>query len=532
MMKLLQKTGIILTLFFILSSCSSVEKYNAQISKNHSPAELKEDVDYAYEKLQKLHPNLYQYISKEKLDNNFSSLKNELTKPLSSIEFYKKIAPVITSIGQGHTSITSPHKRQTKKEKKEKGKRQNTFKTLRFATVGNNIFVDKSFGRDSVITRGTQLLKIEGKDVQELVDSYKNLLTGDGFIKGFVPEFSRKRIGNYYYYTNPIKDSIQITLKEKDNVYTSYLYAYKKKSRAKNDKVKKENVKKVKKKLTKAEKKLAKKKKKAKDEWNWNHGYDKFTKESVRNFEFLETKDQKKVAYMKIRGFKKWNYEDFYDDVFKQIDSLKTDNLIIDLRNNTGGRLAEIAYIYSYLTDKEHQFILPGKMTKASSWMYPMMHNKASVVQKSMTYLLFPVLKVVQALKVKKIDGKSHFNFKSSKIQKPKEEHNYKGKIYVLINAVSFSASSVLSNQLHATKRAFFVGDETGGAYNSTVAGRFARVVLPNSKNNLRVGVMLLETPHKITPDGFGVKPDKYIPTTTLDKDEQLDWVLDDIFKK
>lgn len=515
----------------ILSSCVSVEKYNAQISKIHRPTELKEDVDYAYAKLQRLHPNLYQYISKEKLDNNFSSLKNELTKPLSSIEFYKKIAPVIISIRQGHTSITSPHKKQTKKEKKEKGKRQNTFKTLRFATVGNNIFVDKSFGRDSVITRGTQLLKIEGKDVQELVDSYKNLLTGDGFIKGFVPEFSRKRIGSYFYYTNPLKDSIQITLKEKDNVYTSYLYAHKKKSRTDKNKSKKDSIKTTKKKLSKSEKKLAKKKKKAKDKWNWKHGYDKFTKESVRNFEFLERED-KKVAYMKIRGFKKWDYKDFYDDVFKQIDSVKADNLVIDLRNNTGGRLAEIAYMYSYLTDKEHQFILPGKMTKANSWMYPMLHNKKSFVQKSITYLLFPALKVVQAFKVKKINGESHFHFKNSKIQKPKEEHNYKGKIYVLTNAVSFSASSVLANHLHATKRAFFVGDETGGAYNSTVAGRFARVVLPNSKNNLRVGVMLLETPHKITPDGFGVKPDKYIPTTTLDKDEQLNWVLDDIFKK
>ena len=167
-------------------------------------------------------------------------------------------------------------------------------------------------------------------------------------------------------------------------------------------------------------------------------------------------------------------------------------------------------------------------MTKANSWMYPIYHN-GSVFSKVIKYSLFPVAKVIQALKVKKIDGKPHFKFKSSKLQKPKKEHVYKGKIYVLINPLSFSASSVLSNKLKATKRAYFVGDETGGAYNSTVAGMFTNIELPNSKERLSFGVMVLETPHKTTPDGYGVKPDKYVKPTTLDKDEQLDWILNSI---
>ncbi|HIE44577.1 MAG TPA: peptidase S41 [Flavobacteriaceae bacterium] len=528
MIKIIVKVIILVGSLIILASCSSVEKYNAQISKKHSPTELKEDVDYAYEKLQKLHPNLYQYISKEKLENNFENLKKSLIKPLSSIEFFKKISPVIASIGQGHTAIYSPHKKQTKEEIKKKGKRGNMFNTLRFTTLNNKIYVDKGFGKDSLMLRGTELLKIEGGNVEDLVASYQNIGTGDGFIKNFIPEYTRKKIQIFYGLTNTLKDSLQLTLKNKDSVYTKYLYAFVKKK--KKTEKKKDSLKVAKKVLTKIEKKIAKKKKKERSEWNYNHGYDKFTKESVRNFEFLDN-DSKKVAYMKIRGFHKYQYEDFYDDVFKQIDSAKVDNLVIDLRDNTGGRLAEIAYIYSYLTDKEHQFILPGKMTRANSWMYPTMHNKATVLQKSIRYMLFPVMKVVQAFKVKKIEGKPHFHFKSSKVQKPKEEHNYKGKVYVLINAISFSASAVLSNKLQATKRAFFVGDETGGAYNSTVAGRFALIILPNSKEILRVGVMVLETPHKTTPDGYGVKPDKYIPITTLDKDEQLDWILEDISK-
>jgi len=509
----------------LLLSCSSVEKYNASIAEKHSLKELKEDVDYAYEKLKRLHPNLYQYISKEDLEANFNQLKAELNTPLSSIEFYTKLAPVIASIGQGHTRVFSPHKRQTKKEKKKFGRRKFPFRTLRFTTIQDKIFIDKAFASDSLLLRGTELLKIEGEDVQKLATAYQKLLTGDGYTTNFEPEIARKRIGDYYYYTHQLKDSIQLSFKYKDSVFTKYIYAFpKKKNEAK---AKKKSDKEKKKKLTKTARKLAKKKKRAREDWEWNHGYDKFTKESVRNFEFLDAVNGK-VAYLKIRGFHKGSYEEFYDEVFKKIDSSKVDNLVIDLRDNTGGRLAEIAYINSYLTTKEAPYVLPAKMTRANNRFYPYFHSQ-SVLHKSLAYLLFPVLKTYQLIKVKKVNGEPHFHFKYSKPRKPKETYNYKGNLYVLTNAISFSASAVFSSVLKATKRAVLVGDETGGAFNSTVAGGFADVILPNSKEILKIGLMLLETPYKETPDGYGVKPDKYIPTTTLEKDEQLEWVLEQV---
>jgi C-terminal processing protease CtpA/Prc len=44
----------------------------------------------------------------------------------------------------------------------------------------------------------------------------------------------------------------------------------------------------------------------------------------------------------------------------------------------------------------------------------------------------------------------------------------FKGKIYVMINGGSFSASSLISSNLKL-KRVTFVGEETGGAFNGTV---------------------------------------------------------------
>ncbi len=105
-----------------------------------------------------------------------------------------------------------------------------------------------------------------------------------------------------------------------------------------------------------------------------------------------------------------------------------------------------------------------------------------------------------------------------------------------MINGYSFSASSILSTQLQANNRAVFVGEETGGAYNGTVAGIYKMYLLPASKIKIRIGLMQIEAPFKQQPDGFGNKPDVEILPTVKDrrlgKDPELDWILNDIEKK
>ena len=95
---------------FIFTSCVSVKKYNERLLTPISTEKLKEDVDFTYKILQKNHPDLYGYISKEKLDFKFDSLKTTIKKPLTSSEFYQKLAPVISEVRQGHLNLIIPSK--------------------------------------------------------------------------------------------------------------------------------------------------------------------------------------------------------------------------------------------------------------------------------------------------------------------------------------------------------------------------------------------------------------------------------------
>src|SRR5690554_6524505 len=93
-------------LIIIFASCASHDKQNRHYYTQIAPKHLKKDVRYVQKQLQKMHPDLYWYISKEQLNNKFDILKNKLTAPLTPNEFFMEMSPVVASVHQGHVSMS------------------------------------------------------------------------------------------------------------------------------------------------------------------------------------------------------------------------------------------------------------------------------------------------------------------------------------------------------------------------------------------------------------------------------------------
>lgn len=522
---------IILYLIVIsIVSCVSVKKHNEGVVKLHRVSDLKKDVNKIHKQLVKHHPKIYQYISKEKLDHKFDSLKQSIIKPINSQQFFEKIAPIIASIRQGHISVRPPFKKFSKVERKKRVKQKFEFFNLDFEEFNDKVYVANVIDKKDSLLIGAQVVKIDNQPASGLVNKFKTYFSSDGYNKTLQKRFVKNRFKSFFNINSGIVDSLNVTFKKNDS---TFLRVFKRvaKSTTKIDVKQVDKITKDKK-ITKAERKEIKLKQKEKRRFNDKYGYIKSRKEFTRNLKYIGRDSI--VAYMKIRGFTTGGYEDFYKESFSTIDSLKTKDLIIDLRDNGGGRLSEIDDLYSYLATEDYILINPCEVNSRIPFLKMFMSNTSSIGTKVFIGALSPFLLVHNLIKVKKEDGKLFYKFKQSKIKEP-NALGYKGKIYVLINGNSFSASSIISTKLKATGRALFVGEETGGAYNGTVAGIFKNYQLPTSKVNVRIGLMQLEAPHKITPDGYGVIPDVKISPTLKDrlsgKDPELDWILNEIEK-
>ncbi|WP_100614808.1 S41 family peptidase [Confluentibacter citreus] len=525
----MKKAILFISFLLMLVSCRSVKNYNAQITNLHPVTDLRNDVDKLYKQLQKHHPRLYQYTSKEVLDFKFDSLKSSITQPMDSREFYKKLAPVVSYVRQGHISVGSANKRYTRKESKKLKKQKFEFYDLEFDYLQNKLWVMSVKGNDSALV-GSEVIKIENDSIPNLIKTYKNRFSSDGYNVTLHDRSVGKYFSSFYFKDKGLKDSLHISFKNKDSMFTKTFRRILKEEPTK--KADSSALSKPKK-LTKAEKEASRLALKQKRKFNRKHGFIAETKNYTRNFSFME--EDSTVAYMNIRSFTNGKYKKFYRESFLKLDSAKTKHLVLDLRNNGGGRISEIDYLYSYLANTEYKFLEDSEVNSRTPFLTAAMSNTTPNSLKVLSGIVSPFVVIHNLIKTKRRDGKLYYRFKYTKPKSPRPNH-FTGDIYVLINGNSFSASSLISTHLQATNRAVFVGEETGGAYNGTVSGIYKIYELPTTKLKIGMGLMQVDAPYKQTPDGYGVKPDVTILPTWEDvflkKDVELEWVLNHINEK
>jgi C-terminal processing protease CtpA/Prc len=519
----MKKTVLIVITLLLFVQCASVKKHNEHLHKLISPEKLKSDVDFSYRKLQKLHPNIYWYISKKELDYKFDSLKSSISKPMLPFDFYTKLSPVVAAIRQGHLSVYPPTKSLTKKQIKALIKRGiGPFSQFDFELFNEKLYIVKNKSQDKSIKPGTEILAVNGVDAMGLISKNKQFYSSDGFNTTFKTRSAGKRFSSYFTNENGIKDSVQFTFKFNDRLKTVTII------RKKENPVEKlaEQIKKELAAIDKVKSRAIRRKKRV-------NGYNKDEKKYSHDLNFLE-KDSS-IAVMKIREFKNGRFRTFYKESFSKIEQYKSNTLILDLRDNGGGRLNEISHLYSYLADSSFVFLDKSEVVSKSSLFTGAYFNGGSFGVKTLKVLFSPIVYGYLLLTVHKDENGTNYFETRTKLHKV-NKNGFKGKIYVLINGGSFSASSILSTNLKGAERAFFVGQETGGAYNGTVAGFMPKIKLPNSEIQIRTGIMLMRSKFKTTKEGHGIYPDVTIQPTLEDaingNDPALNWILKDIKSK
>jgi hypothetical protein len=209
------------------------------------------------------------------------------------------------------------------------------------------------------------------------------------------------------------------------------------------------------------------------------------------------------IAILDLRNFSSGNFNLFIDSVFTQIKHKNSGTLIVDLRYNGGGQASLADTLLSYITDKEYNSLIMDKM---------------KINDQTSGYV-----KQLQQMKLGEKKGDFYVWYGTS--IKPQERSNgFKGKVYVLTSALSYSAAAFFANVIKCYNLGNIIGSETGQPL--ICYGDIYYNNLPNTK--LPYGIARQKFIFCCAKDEFtGVIPDYEIKRKLGDKIKGFDTELD-----
>ncbi|NMH88897.1 S41 family peptidase [Flavivirga algicola] len=490
----------ILSVFCLLlvlaeNSFSQAEQTGSAFLKKYTVTvkEIKEDLQILKRHLETVQAGLYTYTSKAKMDQVFDDIEASVNQPISSIEFYRKIVPLLQHIKNGHTNIM-PHLAYEEAI-------NNSFTLFPFDVYFDkgSLYVLKNNSANPSIKEGSVIKSINGEDASSIFKELAVKSSRDGDNRTF-PEMVTTLEFNKLY--SKLKD-----------VYPIYKTKFiTPKNELLDIPVKGLTLKEI------AENKL----KRYKDDGKWW---------GETNNPVLKLKINNDIATMEIRTFSiyyarrvKQKFKRFFNKAFDKIEEANVKHLIIDLRYNGGGDEMPTIELLSHLLDKPFTFY--KDMYTITNKVPNMELYDESKFEMNFLYPLFKLKRNGDVYRVKGIPG-------MKEVQPSKSV--YKEKVYVLTNGLSFSATGEFASFLKNADRAMFIGEEVGGNTNQNVSGTTVTLTLPNSKVRIRIPMELFKLNVSHEKTNHGVIPDYYVRPSITDKltgkDPEMDFVLNMIKK-
>lgn len=519
------------------SSCVSVERYNKKREQPVAVRKLQKDINYVQRKLYKRHPDYDYYTPKPVLDAQFDSLRRTIDTPLTMNEFYVRISKVVANVHQGHM-VMLPAARKENRERKKALKNMGPAPLSQFdyAWENNKLYVIKHRNEDKSIKNGWELLSINNVPVQFLYEKYFATLTSDGYNTTALPIIFAKRVPTFYSEELGPVDSAVFRFHTGDSIVDKVVLRKEKKESSKlkaaEDTLKLNTVLEMAVANTNTDslKRVDAQKEKQEKALRALHGYDEAQGAYIRELKFMGTDSN--VAYLRIRQFMEGPYQRSYKAIFDSIEAAGSKVLVIDLRNNPGGRAAEVVELFRYFSDTTFTTYTKAKVGNKTSLLSPGFYRASPK-------LLWPFLSVYYPFYAghrfftthKGKDGYYYYTGMTGYKPKSPHENRFKGKVYILINGGSFSASCLFSSRMKTLPQVTFVGEETGGDFNGTVAGTLPTVTLPKTKIIWRMGLMHIRPINRTEVKGRGIQPDITIVEKAADlaagRDKIMEWVME-----
>lgn len=386
-----------------------------------SPAQQMADFDTLCAKLECVHPDLYLYQSREQYQRNKAKMKASLTDSISISDFYLKIAPFMANIKDGHSMLLPPITDDLISHAKKDGRTI----PLRIKAAGDIFIVDYPVIDNSGISEGDTILSINGiksKDILERMYGLWGSEKDNGIKEGSVNAYFSPLLWYMYrwseLYVFTIKHGDKIEKISLEGVPQSVALKFIKERQSKNR-------------------------------------HESFS----CNFSSDNTK-----AILTIRNvFQETELKTFCDSVFKEINHRKIQEIVIDMRNNTGGSSQCVKRLISYFPHPDYSLYSKSQL-KVSTYSKAYNKERHPEIYNQICNLSDGELFVMEYTPVK---------------DNLEEANLYHGKITVLVNNKTYSGASTFA---HTVKNLGIASVEGETGCPDVYFGNFLHFTLPNSK--------------------------------------------------
>jgi len=491
--------AILLLLMLFAASGLRAQSYNPE--RQFTVNELKQDFSVIRGALEYAHPGAYWYNTKEGLKAYLDSVYTRIDHPMTERQFYWFISPALARVKCGHTY---PRMSQAYESS---GTPRRAYLPFEFFWDGARLFIVRNGSTDSTLVAGDEVLKVDGIPIAELAAAARNAQSADGGNAAWKNVMlDTYMIEEAYFNQYGGKPPYKLTVSTAKGVRETEVEARKRAPSTH---------------PVKPAPQLSKKEQQKQDrqqEEDERAGYIKFR----------FTGGDSAAAILKISGF---GYEKVYgvgypkkhESIFKAIAEKNVQNLVIDLRGNSGGNGEIAENLMSYLVNK------PIRVSDHNEFYT---ENLAYMDTLKRYFEKQPASHSFQKKRLKKV-GENLYGFKFSNHDdtKPASKFRFDGNIYVITDGWVFSAGSLFVSSLRTQRKITVVGTETGGGAVGCSGGRISRIVLPNTGIRVSFPHFRMYAVTDAKADGRGVIPDYPVQRTWQDRSERRDPEMKKVFE-
>ncbi|OJJ16796.1 hypothetical protein BKI52_33365 [marine bacterium AO1-C] len=425
-------------LLWVTSGAIEAQNTGYDVDHKYTVQELKEDFNLVRRVLKEAHPGLFWYTTPQVFEQKFDSAYARLNHPMTEIEFYRFLSPLIALANCGHTVLDPSLDYQ------DQGKRFPI--DLKF--IKDKVYLLYNYSSDKTLKMGLELLEINGQPIKKIVHQLLPMIGSDGQNEIFKYSTLEEDFQNYYEIFIGKPDTFALKCRNTEGEILQMKVA-------------------------------------ASDDPSLKQ-YHKRAKLEMRTnpLQYAEI-DSLQTAIMTINSFYPNDIKQggqrfgrYLRRSFKKIHKHTIKNLIIDLRINGGGEMLYANDLFSYLYNEPYMFLdrievatnKPLDFLKYTNWDKIDVHDS----------------KYVDAQDTLAKEEEGNFTVKPSfydflEVQFPRRKRVFEGKVYILIGRKSYSATCLFSSLMYSTERATFIGEETGGGAQGLNGGTFLDVTLPHT---------------------------------------------------